>query len=66
LSGNFWTDNVLAEGYQAEPGENLECSGAQVFPRFFETFGMTLLSGRDFGPQDEPLPARATRFRKRR
>src|SRR5207244_4361005 len=54
LSGNFWTDKVLAEGYQAEPGENLECSGTQVLPRFFETFGMPLLSGRDFGPQDEP------------
>src|SRR5439155_1347392 len=53
LSGNSWTDRVLAEGYQAEPGENLECAGALVGPRFFETFGMTFLSGREFGPQDQ-------------
>src|SRR5262245_27939401 len=53
LSGNFWTDNVLTEGYQPEAGEDLECSGTLVGPRFFETFGMRLLAGRDFGPQDE-------------
>src|SRR5439155_4874893 len=40
LSGNFWSDKVLAEGYQAGPGENLECAGTQVLPRFFATFGM--------------------------
>jgi predicted permease len=52
LSGNFWTDRVLPEGYQAKDGEDLECSGTRVGPRFFETFGMSLLSGRDFGAPD--------------
>jgi len=53
LSGNFWTDSIIPEGYQAEPGENLECAGTAVGLRFFETFGMPVLSGRDFGVQDE-------------
>jgi predicted permease len=30
----------------------------QVGPRFFETAGMTLLSGRDFGPQDHETAAK--------
>ena len=64
LSGNYWTDSVLAEGYQAEPGENLECSGTQVLPRFFETFGMPLLAGRDFGPQDAPAASASNAFPK--
>ncbi len=55
LSGNSWTDNVVAEGYQVEPGENLECAGTAVGLRFFETFGMAVLSGRDFDAQDERL-----------
>ena len=59
LSGNNWTFNVVAEGYQAEPGENLECAGTSVGLRFFETFGMALLSGRDFGAPDQ-LPIAST------
>jgi len=53
LSGNFWTDAVVAEGYQAAPGENLECAGTSVGSRFFEAFGMAVLSGRNFDAQDE-------------
>jgi len=53
LSGNSWTDAVVAEGYQPDPGEDLECAGTAVGLRFFETFGMALLSGRRFGAQDE-------------
>jgi putative ABC transport system permease protein len=44
---------VSAEGYAASPGENLNCNEFRVSSRFFETTGTPLLSGRDFGPQDE-------------
>jgi predicted permease len=53
LSGDGWSDNVSAEGYVAAPDENLECPGVLVGPKFFETFGKALLSGREFGLQDE-------------
>jgi predicted permease len=44
---------ITAEGYAARPGENLYCNEFRISPRFFETTGTPLLSGRDFGPQDE-------------
>jgi predicted permease len=52
LSGNSWTDKVSAEGV-ADPDQNLECAITRVGPRFFETFGTPLLSGREFSRQDE-------------
>ncbi|HEV2666589.1 MAG TPA: ABC transporter permease, partial [Blastocatellia bacterium] len=45
--------SVSAEGYAPSPGENLYCDEFRISPRFFETIGTPLLSGRDFGPQDE-------------
>jgi putative ABC transport system permease protein len=53
LSDNSWTDRVSADGYVAAPGENLDCVGTRVGPEFFATMGTLLLSGREFGPQDE-------------
>jgi predicted permease len=53
LTGFDWTTGLCPEGYVAAPGENLECADVRVGSRFFETFGTTLLSGREFGPQDE-------------
>jgi len=44
----------MAEGYTPSPGEDIYCHGLKVSPRFFETMGTPVLSGRDFGPQDEP------------
>jgi len=43
------------EGRSIEKGKDAEVnlpSLSQVGPRFFETLGMTLVRGRDFGPQD--------------
>jgi predicted permease len=59
LSGNSWTQRFLAEGQVASPDENLECHGMWAGPRFFETLGMKLISGRDFNAQDE-LPGGMT------
>jgi predicted permease len=60
LSGNYWTADVVAEGYQPMLGENLKCSGTMLGGRFFETFGIPLLSGRSFETKDEFLPDTAT------
>ena len=53
LSGNGWSDRVLAEGYVATPDEDLTCQGMWVGPKFFETLGTKILSGRDFARQDD-------------
>jgi predicted permease len=55
--------SVTAEGYAARPGENLYCNEFRVSPRFFETTGTSLLSGRDFGPQDETHSSNANASR---
>ncbi|PYJ81700.1 MAG: multidrug ABC transporter substrate-binding protein, partial [Verrucomicrobia bacterium] len=54
LSGGSWMQRVIAEGYTPVPGEDIYCHGLKVSPRFFETMGTPVLSGRDFGPQDQP------------
>jgi predicted permease len=56
LSGNSWSDPMSAEGYEAAPGESLECVGTRAGSRFFETMGTRLLAGRALGPQDERSP----------
>jgi len=53
LSGNGWSDRVVGEGYVPTPDEDLICQGMWVGPRFFETLGIPILSGRDFAPHDE-------------
>jgi predicted permease len=46
-------DGIIAEGYTARPGEDLNCHVQRVSQRFLETMGFSLVSGRFFGPQDE-------------
>src|SRR5437867_11593911 len=58
LSPNTWGNQVLVDGYTPRPDEDLRCYGQIVGPRFFETFGIPLRSGREFGPQDGPTAPR--------
>jgi predicted permease len=44
---------VIVEGYTVSPGEPQICNYFEISPRYFETMGTPLLSGRGFGPQDE-------------
>ena len=58
LGGDSISYNISAPGFSESPDVSTECDAMAVGPRFFETMKMPILSGRDFGPQDErPLPA---------
>jgi predicted permease len=61
LTENTWGQRLDIEGYTPGPEEKIRCSGMSVAGRYFETMGTPLLSGRDFGPQDDQLEgSRAT------
>jgi predicted permease len=47
---------ATVEGYRAEPGERRFLSQNWVAPRYFATFGIPLLMGRDFSFQDQGRP----------
>jgi predicted permease len=62
LTENTWGQRLDIEGYTPGPEEKVRCSGMSVASRYFETMGTPLLSGRDFGPQDERFEgSRATK-----
>jgi predicted permease len=62
LSGNSNAERVSVSGYTPEPDEDMICKTLNVGPHFFETMQMTVLAGRDFGPQDErPVAQTAAR-----
>jgi predicted permease len=44
---------VIVEGSAVSPGEAQICNYFEVSPRYFETMGTPLVSGRLLGPQDE-------------
>ena len=54
LSGRWSRIGVEVPGYQPRIDEEMAALFNHVAPQFFATFGMTLLSGRDFGAQDTP------------
>jgi predicted permease len=53
LGGGGVNLDVNVPGYTAAPDEYVGCNVMAVGPRFFETMKMPILTGRDFGPQDE-------------
>jgi predicted permease len=53
LDGSRISNKVTVPGYMSQTEEDAVCNQLQVGPKFFETMGMTLLSGRDFSLQDE-------------
>jgi len=55
LTENTWGQQLDIEGYAPALDEKVRCSGMSVASRYFETMGTPLLSGRDFGPEDERL-----------
>jgi putative ABC transport system permease protein len=53
LLGGRWFDGLVVEGHTSQPGEP-GVAVKLVTPRFFETMGILIRSGRDFLPQDRP------------
>ena len=54
LSGSRRNNYISIEGYQWKPGEPRIADLNPVGPRFFEIFGIPIVLGRDFRPEDSP------------
>ncbi|MEK6281434.1 MAG: ABC transporter permease [Acidobacteriota bacterium] len=52
LSGGGQRRNVLIEGYQPRPNEDTELNTNVVGLNYFDTIGIPVVQGRDFGAQD--------------
>jgi predicted permease len=54
-------NSVRVPGYNPQTGEDTSCQLLWVGPKFFETMGIPLIQGRDFGPREEqPVAANAS------
>ncbi|MGE3190556.1 MAG: ABC transporter permease, partial [Vicinamibacterales bacterium] len=52
LAGDSWGSSVRVEGFEAGPDTDTNSRYNEVGPAFFETMGMTLLTGRTFTASD--------------
>ena len=52
LSGGGWRRFILPEGYQPQPGEDMEFNTNIIGLNFFNTMGIPIVAGRDFNAQD--------------
>ena len=52
MEGDEWDSTVTVEGYRSEDGENMNPHFNAVSPEYFETLGLAIRTGRDFGPRD--------------
>jgi predicted permease len=52
MSGDNWSGQISVEGFFPPAKEGADAQWVWVGPRYCETEGMTLLLGRDIGPQD--------------
>lgn len=48
----YFTPHVSADADVAMAGQGLNCEGVGVAPNYLKTMGISLLAGRDFGPED--------------
>jgi len=54
VGGGLWDQGVRVEGHASQFGEPQQVAFNIVAPRYFETLGTPLLSGRDFNERDTP------------
>jgi len=52
LGNDGWTQNVLVEGFNASPDDDVQTNSAFIGANYFATVGVPLLAGRDFTRAD--------------
>ena len=53
LAGNNWGQDVSVEGFKKGPDTDANSRYNEVWPGYFKTVGISLMSGREFRPSDE-------------